>query len=177
MPFMICSRFLGKLDDIPPLSEVGWCHVKKSRNSPELISGKIQVQGSKYSEILFKFNPIISKIWSFSQVYDSWDIPLPLVHLYLLFPSICCWDVWNGELPGAASVDALLMAAQQYLERTICSALLQLQLPQVEGSHMLVVGRWGFGGRHGSQICWSRVFVIDEKQDRNDFDGWHKWNM
>ena len=38
------------------------------------------------------------------------------------------------------------MAAQQYLERTICSALLQLQLPQVEGSHMLVVGRWGFGG-------------------------------
>lgn len=123
---MICSRFLGKLDDIPPLSEVGWCHVKKSRNSPELISGKIQVQGSKYSEILFKFNPIISKIWSFSQVWFMRHPPSPctsifVVSVHLLLGRLKRW-VARCCLGGCLADGSPAVSGKNDLQRFIAAA-------------------------------------------------------
>ena len=70
-------------------------------------------------------------------------------------------DFSGNPSPGAASVDALLMAAQQYLEKTICTALLQLQLPQVEGSHMLVVGTGAHVGVLVHEASWLWRVLID----------------
>lgn len=173
---MICSRFLGKLNDIPPLSDVGWCHVKKSRNSPELISGKIQVQGSKYSDILFKNNPI-SKFKVFSQVYDSWCIPLPLVHLYLLFPSICLLGrlkQWVARccLSGCLADGSPAVSGKNDLQRFIAAATAtSWRISHVGGRQ---VGVW-WDLDMARKFGFSRVFLIDPKKDTNDFDGWHKW--
>ena len=65
---------------------------KKIQELPGIDFRKIQVQGSKYSDLLFKNNPI-SKFEVFPKFMIHDASPFPLYIYICCFRPFVCWDV------------------------------------------------------------------------------------